>query len=83
MQHSFTTFRETRKTGWNEGYALVTISTTTTTPPPPTLTNEEGGEKSMEEKPQKTQSHSYSCLFRCRPIISGGITNRMQCLKFN
>ena len=34
-----------------------------------------------KEEPQKTQSHSSS--FRSRPVILGGITNRMQGLKFN
>ena len=55
--------------------------------PPPlasqTLTDEEVGEESREEEPQKTQSHSHTCSFRSRPLILGGITNRMQGLKFN
>ena len=49
--------------------------------PPPSLTDEEVGEESREEKPQKTQSHSHSCIFRSRPVILGGITNRMQGLE--
>ena len=39
------------------------------------------GEESREEEPQKTQSHSHSCIFRSRPVILGGIL--MQDPKFN
>ena len=54
-------------------------------PPPlaPQLLQMEVGEESREEEPQKTQSHSHSCSFRSRLVILGGITNRMQGLKFN
>ena len=56
------------------------LPTTTTSP---TLTDEEVGAESREEEPQKTQSQSHSCSFRSRLVILGGITNRMQGLKFN
>ena len=61
----------------------VPLQLPTTTITPPTLTNEEVGEESMVEEPQKTQSHSHSFSLRSRPVILGGITNRMQGLKFN
>ena len=62
--------------GWRRSLGT-TISTTTTTTQ--TLADEEVG----EEEPQKTQSHCHSCSFRPRLAILGGITNRMQGLKFN
>ena len=50
----------------------------TTTASPTTLTDGEVGEESRVEEPQKTQSHSHSSSVRSRPVILGGITNRMQ-----
>ena len=57
------------------------LPTTTTTPK--LLQMKRWGEESREKEPQKTQSHSHACSFRYRPVILGGITNRMQGLKFN
>ena len=36
-----------------------------------------------EEEPQKTQSHSHSCSFRSRPVMIGGITDRIKGLKIS
>ena len=90
MQHSFTTYRErgrTEQDGLDGGEAQVPLSVPpqlpTTTTSPQLLQMKRWGEESREEEPQKTQSHSHSCSFRSRPVISGGITNRMQGLKFN
>ena len=87
MQHSFTTFRERGKTEtMEEKLRYYSQYHHDYLPPPlapPTLTDGEVGRESREEEPQKTQSDSHSCSFSSRPVISGGITNRMQGLKFN
>ena len=73
------------KIGWSRSLGT-TMSTTTTAYHhhyPPNSQIKRWGEQSREEEPQKTQSHSHSCLFRSRPVIFGGITNRIQGLESN
>ena len=87
MRHSFTTYQKGgRQKGWRRSLGTAINTTTTiptTTTSPQLLQMKRWGEKSSEEEPQKTQSHSHSCSFGSLPVILGGITNRMQGLKFN